>query len=76
MSFRMSNLRRANFSQCYFDPDWQVDFSGADLSGTDFRGCEGLISGGVKFKEVVLDEAKFDDGVKQLLLAKLQSRDE
>ncbi|XP_062522028.1 uncharacterized protein LOC134196823 [Corticium candelabrum] len=75
ISFKRSCLRQANFSGCCFEPRYPVDFSGTDLSEADFQRCAGLITGGVNFEGAILDNAKFDDGVEQKLLAKLQSED-
>ncbi|XP_062522027.1 uncharacterized protein LOC134196822 [Corticium candelabrum] len=75
ISFKRSCLRQANFSGCCFEPHYPVDFSGTDLSEADFRRCAGLITGGVNFKGAILDNTKFDGGVEQKLLAKLQSED-
>ncbi|XP_062521752.1 uncharacterized protein LOC134196590 [Corticium candelabrum] len=77
ISFKKSCLQQANFSECLFQSRYTVDFLDADLSGADFRRCGGLTTGGVNFKGAILDNAKFDDGVEQKLLAKLklQSKD-
>ncbi|XP_062522009.1 uncharacterized protein LOC134196804 [Corticium candelabrum] len=76
-SFKRSFLQQANFSCCCFQPGCNVDFSDAELSGANFQNCEGLTTGGVNFKGAILDNAKFDDDVKQKLLEelKVQSKD-